>query len=335
MAKLIDTRRTRTTETFVYEDGTETTVDRVAYDIEGTLHTEECPAVDALLADEDSDNGGMKLSAALEAIRATGGKECPTCAAMRAIAEYPDTTTEQKENTMPTKTATKTAAPKAPAAKAAANTAAKSGITLPPGTKSTPSVMAVIGVLDAGVIGTTKEIAAAAKVSDTAAKGALLALESAGFLTHVTASDRAKTTTWARKGVPAKKTSAAELKAIMDEKIAANDERKKAAPKATSAPKAASTSAAKAAAKAEREAVKDATGKVCLEFLTAHAGTSFSVREVEVGTGNGPETDKVKTLRPALWALVEKGLAESKPTETGRKGFMVPKPVVPKKVTGK
>lgn len=101
---------------------------------------------------------------------------------------------------------------------------------------------------------------------------------------------------------------------------------KTAAPKTTTAPK--PTSAKQAEAKAARDAAKQATSDQVLAWLTdpKQVGTFYSVREVETGTGNGPETDNVKTLRPTLWALVEKGLVQAGPTAAGRKGFAVIKP---------
>lgn len=139
--------------------------------------------------------------------------------------------------------------------------------------------------------------------------------------------------------VPPRKT-AAELKATMEAKTAAAAERKaaeKATAKTTTKATATKTVSEKAAAaKAERDAAKAKTAEEVLAWLTAHAGTAYAVRDVELGTGNGPETDRVKTLRPTLWALVEKGLVTGNiRTEAGRKGFMVEKAVPARKTAAK
>lgn len=136
---------------------------------------------------------------------------------------------------------------------------------------------------------------------------------------------------------PAKKVTAAELKATMDAKTAANAAKKAAAK--TAAPK--TQTATQAAAKAARDAAKEKTAAEVLAWLTARAGTCFSVKEVEIGTGNGPTSDGVKTLRPTLWALVEKGLvvghSDTAPlkNESGHKGFMVKAAAAPRKAAAK
>lgn len=131
---------------------------------------------------------------------------------------------------------------------------------------------------------------------------------------------------------PATTPRVAEIQATMAAKTAAAAARKaatKPAAKPAAAKPAAST--AQAAAKAAKAQAASANSDLVLAFLTANAGTAYAVGDVEIGTNTGPRPGAtgVKTQRPTLWALVEKGLVVATPTAAGRKGFMVPKPAAP------
>jgi hypothetical protein len=316
MANLVNVRRDALTETFTYDDGTEEQVDRIAYTVGDEVHTEDCIVSTRIEAGSGPEGvEEVKLADALEKVSNGSLTECSNCVQLRAGTHQPNSATsteamnDTKENTeVPTKTLTK--------------------IKLPDSLKPTATITAVVRVLEEGAADTytTGDLAQAAEVTNPAANSAMLSLESAGIVTHTdTGSGRNKVRTWALKTAtsrPAKKT-AADYKKVMDAKPKPEP---KAPPKAkaATAPKAASTKVAEA--KVARDAAKQATADEVMAWMEKNPNVAFSVNDVEVGTGNGPDSGRVKTLRPTLWALTGLGKLVGPDTglktEKGHKGFM-------------
>jgi hypothetical protein len=264
MRNLINTRQSATTETFVYDDGTESTIPRIAYVDSSTVHTEDCPDVPKLLKGNPQEMEMTEVLATLEGNNPDGLTECKACGDLRAKANYPAAPeggdTDQKETTMPTKTELVK-------------------IELPDTLKPNPTILAVVKALEEGAIGTTAEISAAAGVSAPSTKSTLLTLESCGIVTHITGKD--KVMTWALKGTaPAKKRTAADYAATMEEKKQANVAKKATAPKAEAKPP------AKAAEAGESASKRQPTGeraKNAQEWMAARPNTPFAVRQIEDG----------------------------------------------------
>jgi hypothetical protein len=321
---LISTRQDKTTETFVYDDGTEETVERLAYvEPDNTVHTDNCAVVTKLLAsDNPEDRATFKEMELAEVIAyidnglPTDLTECRACDKLRAAADMGPTQgppTDQKEKNVPTKTVT-------------------AEIELPASIKPTPTILAVFKALQESGdgSGTTAQIAKAAGVTPTSANTALLALESAGLMAHIdTGAGKNKVRTWGLKTAQAKppaRRSAAELQASMTAKQQEAAAKKAAAPKVPAPGKSATVPKAGAASTATRASTGERQTRA-LEFMKTRPEEPLSVLVIEQGC-NYP----VKTLAGVLARMAEKGDmgVERATTEAGRKGFKYVPPKVKK-----
>lgn len=308
MANLVNVRKDALTETFTYDDGTEETVDRIAYTVGEVAHTEDCNVTTRIAAGTGPKGAKeVKLADALGEITKGSLTECEPCAKLRAGEHQPNsaTSTEVMNDTkeseaVPTKTLIK--------------------IELPDSLKPTPSIQAIVKALEEGDLTTytTGEISKASGVMAAAANSAMLTLESAGIVTHTdTGTGKNKVRTWTLKsgGRPARKT-AADYKKAMDEKP--KRETAKSTAKATAAPAAKKTAASAEKATSTRVSVGVRQAKA-LEYLQKHPNIPKSVLHIEQGCGYQP-----RTLASVLARMAEKTefpIQRAK-TDAGRQGFM-------------
>lgn len=318
MANLVNVRKDALTETFVYDDGTETVSDRIAYTVGELVHTEDCNVTTRIEAGSGPKGAKeVKLADALGEITKGALTECQSCAQIRNGTHQPNSATsteamnEQKENTpMPSKTLTK--------------------IELPDSLKPTASITAVVKALEEAdtTTFTTSEMSKASGVMAAACNSALLTLESAGVVRHAdtgTGKNKVRTWTLMSGGRPAKKT-AADYKKTMAEKPKPEPKAPTAKAKATAAP-----AAKKTAAPAEGTTARVSVGvrqEKALNFLKKHPNVPQSVLIIERGCDYQP-----RTLAGVLARMAEKEEfpIERAKTDAGRQGFMYVPPKAAKK----
>lgn len=316
MANLVNVRKDALTETFVYDDGTEEQVDRIAYTVGEVAHTADCNVTTRIAAGTGPKGAKeVKLADALGEITTGSLTECESCAKLRAGEHQPNSATStevmndtKESNEVPTKTLIK--------------------IELPDSLKPTPSIQAIVKALEEGALTsyTTGEISKASGVMAAAANSAMLTLESAGIVTHEdTGSGRNKVRTWTLKsgGRPARKT-AADYKKAMAEKPKPEP---KATAKAATAPAAKKTAAPAEKATSTRVSVGVRQEKA-LDALKKHPNVPRSVLQIEQDCGYQP-----RTLASVLARMAERAdfpIQRAK-TDLGRQGFMY----VPEKAASK